>query len=156
MEVSELDEETQDLDWFALDKEGAVGHFATGGFGALPRSVASSLEDLKKITEYFRSQHAPIASPIVSRVIDSHISLKDEGVMTRYLEDYMKMASRGLFSFDYLRTGTRPRGYFEVAKPSTPLHSTSLPQEIRQILEKTVLDGISFSTADEIGVEALQ
>lgn len=155
MRVPELLEETQDLDWFALDQEGVIGHFTTGGCGALPRSVVSSLEDLRRATGFFRNQLVPTALPIVSPKIDSHVSLKDERAKARYLQDFIKMASRGLFSFDYLRTGTRPTGYFQVATPSVPLHITSLPPEIRQILDKTVLNGIFFHKVNEIDVGAI-
>jgi hypothetical protein len=156
MQISELQEETQDLDWFGLDDEGAIGHFTTGGHGALPRSVASSIEDLQRVTEFFTKQCVAAVSPIVCQGLDLHVVLKDEGAKARYLKDYIKMASHGLFSYDYIPMERRPTGYFQVAKPSTPLHVTSLPQEIRQILERTVIHGISFRTAEEIRVALLR
>jgi hypothetical protein len=155
MRVSELEEEIQDLDWFALDEEGTIGHFATGGCGALPRSIASSREDLQKVTLYFRN-HTAIASPVVSHSIDSYISLKDNESKARYLRDFLKMSSQGLFSFDCMRARKRPTGYFQVARPSVALYATALPLEIRQILERTVLEGVCFRSAGEIAVEVVQ
>lgn len=156
MQVSELDEETQDLDWFAIDGEGAIGHFATGGCGALPRSIASSLEDLQKVTMYFKERVEAFTMPVVSESINSFILFRDEEAKARYLEDFIKMASQGLFSFDFLRTGTRPAGYFRVAKPNVSLQARSLPQEICQILERTLLQGIVFRDSDKIDVKAVQ
>jgi hypothetical protein len=52
MIIEKWEEETTDFDWFALDDQGKIGHFTTGGFGALPQSVASSKEDLEKLVNY--------------------------------------------------------------------------------------------------------
>lgn len=44
-EISDIEEECEDLDWYAVDESGYIGHFATGGRGFLPRSVKNSSEN---------------------------------------------------------------------------------------------------------------
>jgi hypothetical protein len=156
MEVSELAQETLDLDWFALDAHGLVGHFAAGGMGVLPRSVATSAEDLKTVTDFFRKQVSPVTSPIVNPALGSYIELVDAESRVRYLQDYTDMASRGLFSFDFLQTRKRPGGYFQVAHPAKALNFLTLPEQIRDILQKTVLDRVSFGTSNELAVDEIE
>lgn len=66
------------------------------------------------------------------------------------------MASRGLFSYDYLHMGQRPAGYFQVAGPSLPLHITALPPDLREKLQRSVFEGLCFRRSNEIPVEAVQ
>jgi hypothetical protein len=155
MEVSDLEQETQDLDWFALDEEGTIGHFATGGSGKLPRSVAASRDNMNMLTEFFRTHFANFTTPIINPKLGLHVSLKDEDAKEKYLQDYLNMASRGLYSYDCLLTGKKPTGYFLVAQPTTPLQLTLLPREIRSLLEMTVLQA-SFRKSDEITVGMIE
>jgi hypothetical protein len=154
MKIPDIDVETQDLDWFAIDKEGAVGHFTTGGFGVLPRPAASSYGDLKKLLGFFRETLAPATTASISNNLQSHKQFNNDSAKSRYLHDSIAMASRGLFSFDCCY-GNRPTGYFKVTLPSKPLHFSSLPVEIQQILKRTVLSEISFKDVDEINEEYL-
>ena len=149
MHVSDIEEETRDIDWFALDSEGFVGHFTTGGRGALPRSIASSAEDLKRVTDYFSKQISANTSSVISSGVELHVSLRDEAQRARYLEDFKRMACRGLFSFDFLQTSKRPTGYFLVAKPLIPLHVGGIREDIRQVLERTVFERIAFRQIDD-------
>src|SRR4051812_39010755 len=52
--IPEIEQEATDFDWFAVDESGCIGHFTTAGFKLLPKSVAASAEDLKKVTEHFK------------------------------------------------------------------------------------------------------
>lgn len=90
MPISDLDIETRDLDWFASDKDGMIGHFATGGHGAVPQVIARScsIEDLNQVANYFRKQPA-LACPIVNEGLASYVALKDERAKGRYLEDFL-------------------------------------------------------------------
>jgi hypothetical protein len=161
MEINDLDQETQDLDWFALDREGAIGHFTTGGAGFLPRSVAASAEDLRAVTRYFHHTAPILGHPIVHPQARHRVRLfpssdqDAEAACTTYLRDYAAAASRGLYSFDSEQTGQRPTGYFRVASPSRPLVAEALPREIRDILERTVLAGVAFGICDALGIDAM-
>ena len=56
--ISELEEETQDIDWFCVDVAGEIAHFASGGRGFLPTSVSSSRVSLEILLQYFRESLA--------------------------------------------------------------------------------------------------
>jgi hypothetical protein len=66
------------------------------------------------------------------------------------------MASRGLHSFDYARTGRRPTSYYLVAKPAVPLRLDDLPQEISEILQRTTLRNVLFDRDELIGADIVQ
>jgi hypothetical protein len=55
MVISDEDQEVTDFDWFAVDKDGRVGHFTTGGDGVFPRTVAASSDELQFITDFFQN-----------------------------------------------------------------------------------------------------
>jgi hypothetical protein len=154
MIISDIEEETTDLDWFGLDQQGSIGHFTTGGFGALPRSVASSKEDLESIYEYFRRLPLNATVPVVNPRAMAVLATKDDKAREKYLQDFLQMASRGLYSFNYKPTGKRPSPYFLVAKPENPLHINDVPGEIQAVLRKTILPGIIFANDDTVSEEA--
>ena len=152
MNISDVEEEITDLDWFAPDKEGAIGHFTTGGFGVLPRSVASSKEDLERVSKYFNSLPPNRGAPILSAKAKEIIATKDEKARTAYLQDYLKAASRGLYSFNYQHIGRRPAPYFLVAIPERPLYVTDLPLDIQEVLKRTILPNV-FSAQPTVAVD---
>lgn len=155
MIISEIDEVTIDYDWFAVDDEGLIGHFATGGRGAMPLSVTASAEDLKTITDFFRTEVVAETSIRLSPALTLHKVFRSDSQEKRYLEWFLQMASRGLFSFDVLPAAVRPVGYFRVVDPVVPLNIVLLPEQIRVILERTQLKGISFRESDVIQLEAI-
>jgi hypothetical protein len=156
MVISEIDESTIDYDWFAIDDEGVVGHFATGGCGIMPRSVAASADDLMTITDFFQKEAVAGTSTRLSPTLGLHVAFKTSAEEERYLQSFLKMASRGLFSFNAVNSVIRPVGYFRVIDPVVPLPLSSLPMRIRIILERTRLKEVSFRTADVIQVETIR
>lgn len=59
----------------------------------------------------------------------------------RYLLSFVAMAERGLFSFD-IQSYLRPElSYFRVAMPKQPLRFADLPDNVREILGRTMLSG---------------
>lgn len=171
MVISELDEEVIDYDWFAVDKEGRIGHFTTGGMGTLPRSVAASGDDLQFIADFFRN---PLLPSTEARLAPKAVeptnkvnwrkgwtsSMDAEQAAAHCFQDFMQMASRGLYSFDhsYALDCTHPRTrpcplYYRIAIPSNPLHVTDLPMNVQTILSRIVLAEAAFSQDDEVHVE---
>ena len=51
--ISDIEEETRDIDWFCTDIDGEIGHFASGGRGFLPLSVKASQENLNRLVSIF-------------------------------------------------------------------------------------------------------
>lgn len=159
--ISELEEEASDYDWFAVDREGRVGHFTTGGFGVLPRSVAASSDDHKAITEFFRSlpvsSEASLAPKAQEAAKNPKLRRTWTGPMsastaaTHCFEDFVQMASREVFSFDHsygldcsMRRMRPCPVYYLIARPSNPLHVATLPLDIRTVLNRTVLSLADF------------
>jgi hypothetical protein len=150
VELSQIDFDTIDLDWFAIDAYGYVGHFTTGGRGAIPRSVTASVDGIRTLTAFFRRTLGPTTSVTIGKRLSVHFTFEDELARTRYLQDFTQMASRGLFSFDYLPGDPYPAGYFLVAAPERPVHYHSLPTTIQRILLETTLQNVSFPSGQEI------
>lgn len=139
MEIGIQEQEDLDLDWFCVDEAGDLGHFTTAGFKRLPASVARSAEDLKVVTEYFRNAAAIDGHGIDDGLADEIPDPANRG--ERYLRSFVAAADRGLFSFDiasYLKPGIC---YFRVAIPSKSLRFDELPDNIRDIVGRTVLKG---------------
>lgn len=171
MMISEIDEVVSDYDWFAADKEGRIGFFTTGGIGNLPRAVAASSDDLRFITDFIRKTLSPSTearlAPKAREAANNEKWRKGwsgpmdaEAAIAHCFQDWMQMASRGVYSFDYscaldcTRARIRPCPlYNRIAIPSTPLHVTDLPMNVRTILGRNVLVGAAFSKDDEVHVE---
>jgi hypothetical protein len=171
MLISEIDEEVNDYDWFAVDSEGQVGHFTTGGMGKLPRAVAASSDDLRLITGFFRSTLSPSTearlAPKAREAANNANWRKGwtrpmdaKAALGHCFQDFMQMASRGLYSFDhsYALDCNSPRTrpcplYYRIAIPTKPLHAIDLPMNVQTILNRFVFAESDFSNDDEIRVK---
>jgi hypothetical protein len=155
--ITQEDEAGSDLDWFALDAQGAVGHFTTGGCGALPRSVAASREDLDAVRAFLMGlaeTTAAIVNPNRAESIPLFPSVKP--VPVAQLRPWTATAARGMYAYDYVEDRKRrPRPYLLVARPELPLKAEELPGEFRAVLERTVLRDIVFARDDVIGLGSL-
>ena len=148
MRISEDEQTYKDLDWYCVDDEGCVGHFTTAGFKKIPPTVAESAEDLKFLDEFF-GQLAPVAE---GHVLDEQLT--PDMCTERYLQSFVAMADRGLYSFD-IETYLNPEiCYFRVAIPRTPLLFMNLPGNVRQVLGRTVLKGLSLEGSSTISYAA--
>lgn len=144
MRISEEQQTYRDFDWYCIDDQGRVGHFASAGFKALPLSVAASAEDLSFLTEFFNQLNA-IPN---SHELDEHLGPEQRS--ERYLGSFVAMADRGLFSFD-IESYLRPEiSYFRVAIPKVPLLFRDLPDGVREVLGRTVTTNHSFSHCSAI------
>lgn len=134
--ITEIEQQTLDIDWFLTDGK-YIGFMASAG-GRLPDSVAKSAENHKKLIHYFRN--LPVISDFTinpelnSVLIEIYRSKADE----RYLEDYISMAKKGLYSFDKSNFNHFLDGnYHLVASPVNPLTLEDLPVDISEILIET-------------------
>jgi hypothetical protein len=171
MVISEADQEVYDYDWFAVDKEGNVGHFATGGSGTLPRVVTASREDLQFIADFFNALAPSTEATLAPRARKAAEDMDwrkgwtgppmdAEAAAAHCFRDFMRMADRGLYSFDHsyaldhraVRTRPCPL-YYRIAIPIKPLHVADLPVDVQMILNRLVLTRCDFSHNDEVNVE---
>lgn len=133
--IDAIEESERDWDWFAVDAEGKIGHFTTAGMRALPRTVKLDREAALGLIDYF--EKAPKSIPYVVRpeVERDADGWPDDAARSWYLKDFIEMASTGLFSYDTHTDGRSD--YFLVAFPKYPLHVDQLPQEIRDLVQRT-------------------
>ena len=155
--IREDEEPGLDLDWFALDAQGNVGHFTTGGCGALPRSAAASRDDLRRVHEYVLSL-PEIGAGLLNEDWLKGLRLAP-AAKTEPRENYREWtasAARGLYAYDFIEDQRRrPRPYRVVARPEVPLKADELPPEIRDIVGRTVLRDIVFARNDVINLASL-
>jgi hypothetical protein len=150
MRFYEEDQQGLDLDWFAVDANGCVGHFTTAGRFLLPDSVASSKEDWERLRQYFRHDAPTDRSARMCPELPRIMKWRDEAARERYMRDFLAMASRGLFSYDAADLSADKESYIRVALPDIPLNISELPSDIQSALKRTRLSHFHFASAPEI------
>jgi hypothetical protein len=147
--ITDIEEETQDIDWFSVDTNGEIAHFATGGRGFFPQSVKASRANMNRLVSYFRGTLPANGDGVQSRNLSSHMQFTSKAQLTTYLADYIRMGAKGLYSFDCIIDRKRPSSYFMVVRPSHPLTLNDLPGDVRQLLNLTRFDG-RFCSSDMV------
>ena len=158
--ISDMDEEVNDYDWFAVDKEGNIGHFATGGVGTMPRSVAISSSDLTYVTDFFRrTLPSSTQAHLASKAREASEQMDSDALVERRFRDFIMMAGRGIYSFDHSYALGRPNQrirpcplYYRIAIPASPIHLSDLPDAIQAILVRTAMADVDFSRGEEVYV----
>jgi hypothetical protein len=144
MRITDDEQWNTDFDWFCVDSDGRVGHFASAGFKRLPLSVAESAEDLRFVTEYFDQLSPSMDGHELDRL------LAPDKRNERYLRSFVAMANRRLYSFDIESYLEPDCYYFRVAIPKTPLRLHELPDPVREALGRTMLKGQSLAQSSVI------
>src|SRR5262249_15387990 len=135
-----------EFDWYASDSAGHVAMFSTAGFGWVPTAVFRSPSDYLHVHEYFRNaspsttarlmrKDAPIERPVWKRALD--LLRTNYGAVPPLrpcYDDWLEMAARGLFTYDFDYGADAPAIYRILALPAEPLHLEILPESIRQWL----------------------
>jgi hypothetical protein len=136
--------EFQDATWIGTDEEGRVGVFFTGGQGPIRETSFISNAD-----QY--------------RIEDLLLELRRTSVSSLYIpykrpDDYVAMAERGLYAFDWTdahRVSSAERNVYKlVAEPSQPLNVAQLPDSLRRLGRATKIqgEGAHFPQARDCGV----
>ncbi|MEA1030288.1 hypothetical protein T3A99_17110 [Pseudomonas sp. N-137] len=126
MEMDDEFLEINDLDWFASCKDGFLAHFATGGKGDVPRSIRNSLSEYELMYEYFYS----LSECFEVEVVEENLPVFSSEVQrSRYLQSFVSMAKKGLFSHDF-----GGGGYKLVAKPKNGKKISELPIEVLNVI----------------------
>ncbi|MEZ2686639.1 hypothetical protein ACBQ20_17855 [Proteus vulgaris] len=119
--------ESNDLDWFSSYEDGSIAHFATGGCCLVPEKIRESIDNYGVIYDYFYSLN--VLSEI--EIIEENLpKFANETQRTRYLQSFIEISSKGIFSYDY-RIG---EGYKLISKPKNGLQYGMLPDFVKQIL----------------------
>lgn len=140
MEYTAEMQSTLDIDWFAIDANDVLIHFASGG-GPLPLSISAHKEDTVKLSRYFRE--CPFNNQVIhiNQKLSDFVFLKSEQAKERYLSDFLSMSKRGIYSFDKTNPGNFAyRRFHLVSFPEASLQINVLSQDIVKILKRTRID----------------
>lgn len=130
--LTEIEQQCLDIDWFFIADD-KIGFVASGG-GKLPNFVAQSSESMNEISSFMKTL------PQITEVeINNNLKeIKGTTIENSYLEDFIFMAKRGLYSFDktYLNNFSDTH-YHLVAKPISPLTIDRIPINILSLVKNT-------------------
>lgn len=137
MRITEIDLQTEDIEWYAIDSEGRIAEFFSGGSGAVPEFICQSRENLDTIGEFFTK----IESTKSERVLcnkNLDYPRKD------FLEECKLAAKKGIYCLDIGDSVDTANEYRFVCKPISPLFITELPQHIQNILRGCKIPDSNF------------
>jgi hypothetical protein len=143
-------EVTIDWDWFAVDAQGYIGHFAVGASRRLPPTARACEEVLVALFEYF--DHLPSNCECLKHPqLESHNAYKDAPDKKWFLSTFEAMAAKGLYS--YYGEPSAGGGYINVCVPEVRLNFLSLPSEIQESIGR-IRAPISFAGEFYIAADA--
>lgn len=130
-------EDGLDIDWFALDQQDNVLHFASGG-GGVPKTIKEGAADNEYLRSFLIGLPKLNDGIKLSQDLSKFVAFKSEESRNAYLNDFLLMASVGLFSFDKSFLGQpSDNRYHLVCIPAKRLSFESLPPDVRNILKRT-------------------
>jgi len=130
--------EAFDFDWFALDRNNKILHFASGG-GALPKAVKESIDD-GSIGIYIQNLPELTSGVVISNELLNYRQLMDKD-LDSYLRDFARISRKGLFSFDKTFLGhPLDQRYHLVCRPAIKLLFQDIPIDLQDQLLKIRLD----------------
>jgi hypothetical protein len=147
MEITPDEQIGSDFEWFAVDRNGAIAVFFSGG-NKLPDLIAASKENLKLLSSWFLEymvanfQDDPEQSRLGAKI--PTLSEIQRLIVAHHF---------GLHIFDNQDPGGwGTKVYVRYATPERAIYLDSLPHEIRKILEMATFD-CDFDQENEIDVE---
>lgn len=123
MRYTDIDLETSDIMWFAIDKNGYIGAFTSGGMNIVPEFVCRSKEETELLEDYFLNSLSPSTAYILD-VCDADNFL---------MRDSKSLSEKGLFCFNMSEEAKTD--YDLLAHPQIPQNFESLPKNIYNILK---------------------
>ena len=126
----------REFDWFAVDRRGFIGHFSTAGYGKIPEAILAAYD---------------LVSDLSERILLLSTIASAEGHLAGKIDDWLEMARRGLFSYDW-KHWKGP--YRRAATPSAPIVLKDLPVELA-IVQTIRFDSVCFDETSELNPETL-
>ena len=127
---------TQELDWYAIDKNGNLGIFSAIMLAPVPEKVKQSYDDYMGLKKLITS--LPKSTSFILTTIE-------QGDFT----DWTSYAEKGLFAFDFqdVHRSIAKNQYDLIARPALPLNfrDINIPTNLLDILVKLDCD---FSNGD--------
>lgn len=127
------DELYGEFDWFAVDRDGHIGHFSSAGYGAIPLVVTEHVREYIELQDHFSEMKGTYNAVLVRR--DGN------------RQHWLNIAQQGVYSFDF-KHWDGP--YVLVAKPSAPVVIQNFPPEMRLVIERVRFEGVCFQEIEAI------
>lgn len=143
MRYTDIDLQIWDILWFAVDKNGYIGAFTSGGSNVVPEFVCCSKEETEILEHYFLEELKP------STVCIFGVAYEDNDLM----RDSEALSQKGLFCFDM--SEQTASNYDLLSYPQTPLSYVALPQQIRGLLESHKINS-DFTNAKTVQIQPPQ
>lgn len=83
---------TMDVDWFGVDREGHVGHFATNGSRLLPSKIAADKAGWKKVLAFFLALEVTESGAAPCPGLSGAQSWPNDERKAEYLHSFLAMA----------------------------------------------------------------
>ena len=143
---------TIDLEWWAVDINGQIAHFATAGFAGFPGKI--TIAEYDRLLDYFKDE-APAISAICEspdwRKLYGYIPEEDvtpkmplEKRLYYFFHNKEVMCERGIYLYDTNPNSEKWSTYFRILIPTVPLLFHQLPEDIQKILDRVRIP-ISFA-----------
>jgi hypothetical protein len=130
-----------EFDWFAVDAAGHVGHFSTAGFGPVPLPILERL-DAAQMDDLWSLGRRMLDLPVIGAA---------SGQMPGRIDDWLALARRGLFGFDW-KHWSGP--YLRAATPGVPVTVANLSAELRRLASVVEFQELRFAQLEAIRPEA--
>lgn len=151
-----------DLDWFAVDCLGNLGHFTSNATIVVPLAVKAGIESKDErglwrdlADRMFELPVKPGSSTVhlYAEEWQPELKLAEESKRDAYYGASTEWSDRGFFSFDCVRElGGDP--YFLVSSPSNPLCIADIPSNDRLLIEAHRFS-FEFSSCESIAADLI-
>lgn len=125
MRITSIDLQCEDIIWFAIDKNGYVLEFTSGGIGNVPEFICADRETNELLVDFFMNTLEATTSE--NLIVD----YEDNDLMN----DAIILSRKGIYCFD-----ARRDSYDKICFPTIPLSLEKLPKEIQKIMENRCID----------------
>ena len=133
MRITMIDLQCEDIMWFAVDKNGYIMEFTSGGMGNVPEFVCADRETNDLLVDFF-----------MKNLFDSTFEhLEVEYADNDLMNEAISLSRKGIFCFDAVGDS-----YNLICAPEKPLNVDNLPDDIRKKLESRYIDADVLSNKD--------
>jgi|GEM_PF-3707156 len=150
-----------DIDWWAVDSVGNLGHFANCVKGAIPVFYLRNQKLLETWHDVLHNLYLPKHEATLTSIAYERKSRHRQIDFS----DYLDWAARGFFSFDFAHEDecdheTSMRGtsgtfnYYLICRPEVPLTLSALPPDVRDNIPRLTEFSIQFNNSDWVRLAA--
>jgi len=145
MEITEVDLEIEDIEWYGIDETGRIGLFMSGGSLAVPKFICKSRENLEMVCDYFRKLDNIITDDVM---INNKLSYPRK----EFVFECKLMSQKGVYCFDISNDEKNDNQYIFISKPQKSLNVKDLPFEIQNIMLNYKMNLVNFERDELISV----